>query len=540
MAPPPEDRPASRASQPGGETAGRDAQVATARGGLVVAAAKGYFLASGLVQQIALKAVLGLDGYGALSSALSAASIAYNPMVSASLQGVSHAVATADAGERERGAALRHTVRVHAALALAFGISFALLAPTVSRLIGAPHVVGALRLLGGVLLSYGLYAPLVGALNGARRFTTQAAFDVLAATLRTLGLVGGAFWLGGATWLPVVGNRVEGAALGFALSAGVVLLVAAARVGSGRRSASYRSVRAYLRYVSPIFAGQLLLNLLFQADALLLRRFSAEAARAANLDVTAADPLIGAYRAAQLFCFLPYQLVLSIGLVLFPLLAAAHRAGRHTDVARYAEQGTRTALLVSGLLVSVTAGLPHELIALVFGDETAHLGAGAMTLLAPGLGTLALLGMLGAVLNALEAPRQSAWVTALAVALVGGICFATVRGQAFGRALLSSTALATSIGLASATLVAAWLVRRRAGAVVRPLSVLRILASLGVAVGVARMLPRGAPLATVLYALLVATCYLATLIGSRELGRRDLDFIRQALGRRRGRPDAES
>ena len=40
------------------------------RGGLAVTAAKVYFILTGLVQQIVLKAVLGLDGYGALSSAL--------------------------------------------------------------------------------------------------------------------------------------------------------------------------------------------------------------------------------------------------------------------------------------------------------------------------------------------------------------------------------------------------------------------------------------------------------------------------------------
>ena len=42
------------------------------RGGLAVAGAKVYFILAGLAQQVALKAVLGLEGYGALSSALSA------------------------------------------------------------------------------------------------------------------------------------------------------------------------------------------------------------------------------------------------------------------------------------------------------------------------------------------------------------------------------------------------------------------------------------------------------------------------------------
>ncbi len=65
------------------------------RGGLAVASAKLYFMVTGMVQQAALPRLLGLDGYGALASALSLASIAYNPVISTGIQGVSRAVATA-------------------------------------------------------------------------------------------------------------------------------------------------------------------------------------------------------------------------------------------------------------------------------------------------------------------------------------------------------------------------------------------------------------------------------------------------------------
>ena len=98
----------------------------------------------------------------------------------------------------------------------------------------------------------------------------------------------------------------------------------------------------------------MLLNLLFQADQLLLRRFSADAALRAGLELTAADPLVGAYRATQLFCFLPYQLVISVSIVLFPMLARAHRDADGVALARYVRQGVRLALIGAGLIVSVT------------------------------------------------------------------------------------------------------------------------------------------------------------------------------------------
>ncbi|MSP25794.1 MAG: lipopolysaccharide biosynthesis protein, partial [Myxococcales bacterium] len=57
------------------------------RGGLAIAAAKGYFIVVGLVQQVALGKLLGLEDYGALSRVQSAASMAYNPVVTTGVQG---------------------------------------------------------------------------------------------------------------------------------------------------------------------------------------------------------------------------------------------------------------------------------------------------------------------------------------------------------------------------------------------------------------------------------------------------------------------
>src|SRR5258706_12313288 len=74
-----------------------DSTRSTGRGGLAVAGAKIYFILLGLVQQIALPRVLGLDGYGALSRVLSVASIAYNPIPTMSIHGASRAVAPAPA-----------------------------------------------------------------------------------------------------------------------------------------------------------------------------------------------------------------------------------------------------------------------------------------------------------------------------------------------------------------------------------------------------------------------------------------------------------
>ena len=502
------------------------------RGGIAVSAAKLYFILVGLVQQVALKAVLGLEGYGALSSALAAASIAYNPVVTASLQGVSHAVATAP--EAARPSALRRVLRVHALLALVLATAFWLFASPLGALTGAPHIVGALRWLSAVLCAYGLYAPLVGALNGQTRFGTQAALDALAATLRTGGLIGGALGLG--AYLGS-GRGVEGACAGFVVSSLLVLGVAALQVGWGSRGAGGPSLRAYTRFIAAILLGQGLLNLLFQADQLLIRRFSADAALAAGLAATAADPLVGAYRAVQLFCFLPYQLVLAVSTVLFPLVAKAQREGSNELVRTYVAQGNRTALLVTALITSVTCGLPGPLLTLVFGADSAALGTAAMGVLSLGLGCLALLGVFTSLLNSLERQAISLIVTGLAVVLVVGSCFVKARGLPLGAELLWQAACSTSLALFLATGVAGACLRRTAGVVLELGSSLRILVALGGAVTLARSLPAPSKLLTPVWCAAVAATYVALLLVLRELDGRDLQRVRKLVAPRRARLD---
>ena len=189
-----------------------------------------------------------------------------------------------------------------------------------------------------------------------------------------------------------------------------------------------RQVREHLRFVAPLFFGQVALNMLFQSDLQLLGLFAAEAAVASGRAAAEADTLAGAYRNAQLFCFLPYQLLLSVTFVLFPLLATARRDGDEEAVGRYVRTGVRLALILAGAMVSVTAGLSDELLRLVFGADSAALGGPAMPIMAVGLGAFAIFGILATVLTSLKRERASAVLTTAALLLVVGLCFGLVRG----------------------------------------------------------------------------------------------------------------
>ena len=207
-----------------------------------------------------------------LSSALSIASISYNPIVTTSIQGVSRAVAQSP--DADQPAAIRRALKVHTGLTIPLSVGFLLLAGPIGRAVGAPHIVPALRIISGVLLCYGLYAPLIGVVNGQKRFLYQAGLDIACATLRTAGLVAGGWWLS-----TCCGRGVEGATAGFVVAALLVLLAAAGVVGFGRPGAGGPTVKQHLVFIAPLLLGQTLLNLLLQADLTLLRIFGCRLVR---------------------------------------------------------------------------------------------------------------------------------------------------------------------------------------------------------------------------------------------------------------------
>jgi stage V sporulation protein B len=496
------------------------------RGGLAVASAKIYFMLVGLVQQVILPRVLGLGGYGALSSVLSIAGIAYNPIVSTSIQGVSRAVAQSPDAEQPQ--AIRRTLRVHAALALPLALAFFFLAGPIGRWADAPHLIPSLRIVSGVILFYSLYSPFIGVLNGKKRFTGQAGLDMTAATIRTVSLVTGGYILAKSS-----GHGVEGAIIGFVVASFLIFLFATWLVGVGKKGPGGPTVRQHLTFIAPLLLGQALLNLLLQADLTLLRVFAGESARAAGLAPQAADPLVGAYRATQLFCFLPYQLLLAVTFILFPMLATAYRDADHDAVARYVKSGVRLALVLMGVMVSVSSGLSAPLMRLVFPPEAATLGARAMQLLTLGFGAFAVFGIFTTVLNSLKREVASMVVTAVAFALVVLLCYLRVRGVEFGAELLWRTALATTAGLSLATLCAGFLVYRTAGAVVAPLSLVRVVAAMAVCITIARHLPAPGKLMTLVYSAAIAALYAMLLLVSGELGKADLANVRAVVSRRK-------
>jgi stage V sporulation protein B len=508
---------------------------AAGRGGVAVLGAKVFFLVVGFAQQPLLRVAVGLRDFGSLAQALVVANVVNNVVVSSGTQGVSRAVAAAPGHE---DFALRAALRVHVPLAVVVAAAMAASGPLYARFERADDVIAPLLVLAGVALLYGVYAPLIGYLNGRGRFPRQAGLDVIFATLRTIGLVG----LG---WLFVSRglSGVLGTTVGWVAAAACIVPLAARSTGLGKalpvdapRPAGVPTGRAYLGILVPIAGAQLCTNLLMQVDIALLGRFlSASAETSGQSGAVGRDAVrawVAIYKECQTFAFLPYQLLFSVTLVLFPMLARAQSTGDEEAVRAFVARGSRLAALFGGLMVGVIVAMPRAMLTFAYGAADAAQGADVLRPMALGQGAFAMLGIATTVLTSVGRERTSAWLTLAAVGAVSVACALLVPGAPFGQAQLVRSAEATAVALLVTLAVAGAIVQRRTGAFVPAGTAARVVGALAACVVVGLAMPRLPRLAAPVVALVAAAGYLAILVVTRELGPADLATLR-ALGSRR-------
>lgn len=504
------------------------------RGGVAVLGAKLFFLVVGFAQQPLLRLVVGLNDFGGLAQALIVSNTVNNVVVQSSTQGVSRAIAGAPGHEEE---ALRATLRVHTPLALFVAGLMALATPVYVGFEHAEDVTAPLLVLAAVALLYGLYAPLIGALNGKNLFGRQALLDVTFATLRTLGLLGCGY-----AFVHRGLSGVLGTTVGWVGAAALIVPIAIRWAGTGKawsgatRPAGVPTARAYLRVLAPIAGAQLSTNLLMQIDIALLGRFLSTGAAAAGLagdaQRDAVKQWLAIYKECQTFAFLPYQLLFSVTLILFPMLARARAEGDANAVREYVARGARLAAIFCTLLVGVIVALPQSMLAFAYGAADAAHGADVLRAMVLAQGAFAMLGIATTVLTSLGHERKAALLTAAAVVAVGGACALAVPGAAFGHAQLVRSATASGVALAAAMLAGAALVRSATGAFVPLATALRTGFTLATCVVVGLFAPRFGRLVTPVVAAGMGVAVLALLAASRELGSKDLAMIRSLRGKR--------
>src|SRR6185503_5695084 len=374
-------------------------------------------------------------------------------------------------------------------------------APLVAELWHAPRCTPYFRIAAFIPLVYCLYTVFVGSANGLRRFRTQASFDIGFSTAKTVLLLGCA-----AAW------GVGGAFAGF-VAAAVVILGYAART-MRLESPDRFPIDRLIRYMVGVVAYGLLINLALNYDGLLLRRF---AATAPGMTDDAAAVIAGNYEALRTFALLPYQALLVVTFVIFPLVSRSTFAEDREATRDYVTQTMRYALILAAMMGIVLAARPAALFGVIYKPEY-RAGAPALPILAAGQCCLALLAVACAILNAAGRTRTTVSLMVLTVVVgAAGLAVLIPRAEP-GSPMLVAAATASALGMAAGLAGALVVLRSRLGGSPPLATVARVAAAIAAAVIVTRLIPGHGKVLGLAVMALAAMAYATVLIATREFG----------------------
>jgi stage V sporulation protein B len=494
------------------------------RGVLSITTAKLYFIVAGYAVQFLLPRLLGSpEAFGLFSSAMNVVSILNNVLITATVQTVSRQVSE-DAARAP--ATLRQGLLIQLAIGALLACGLWAGAPALGGRVLLDAQLGKLIAVSSIVVfCYAPYAALIGSLNGRQIFATQAKLDMTFTTLRTCGILGAA----------ALGWGALGAIGGFAAAASCVLLVALFTVGTGTGApAGTIAWRQWLGWMAPLWLYHALSNMALLVDLNVIKATVAslqlDAGMSTQAAAEAASRLAGFYRAAQTFAFVPYQLILSVTFVVFPMVSQAVSIGDEAASRRYIHNAMRFSLIVLLAIAAPVSGAAAGVMRIAYPNDYLA-GSDALAVLSLGIVCFALFVIGATILSSAGRPGLSAAIAAGAVALVIGGNLVLVHLAGIGPHTLRAAATGTSVGMAFAVIAVGFAVRARFGTFMQARSVLRVLTSALFAWIVAHALPNHGVALAVLALAAGGIAFLVALIATRELGADDWAVLKK-LARR--------
>jgi stage V sporulation protein B len=303
------------------------------------------------------------------------------------------------------------------------------------------------------------------------------------------------------------------------------------------------------RFLGAVALYLILMNLVMSADQLLLKRLStewfhahpdwllAQGADPAALGEAAArqaDGQVGYYRAVQNLARLPYQLMIAVTFVVFPLVS---RATFERDAARtrgYIRTTMRYSLIVAGLMGVALAASSTEILGVPYAAEF-KVGGTALLFLALGNVAFALLSIGGTILNAAGRTSDAVTLVALTLALLVTGLFVGIPRAEPGAELLAVCAGTTASAMVLGAAGSGWLLSRRFGGSLPAATLLRVLVAAAVAIAVGQTLQTSGKLMALGELALAALLYAGVLVVSGEVRRDDVSAFARVFRRGGGR-----
>ncbi len=273
-------------------------------GTLSIAFAKIYFLIAGYALYISLSRILTVEQFGLYGVIFSVVSLINMVLINGTLQAVSRFVAHAP---EENALAIRRFCFIHQLLFAFFFLSiYFLLTPWIADFLKDPSLLFYLRLGTLITFFYSFYAVNVGYLNGRHLFFKQAALDVGFATLKVAAMV---FLV----YIATPRHRLAYAIYGFIVAAAIIFVVSFFVTGfKFERKELSITTKEYIHFAFAVLGIFFILNFFLSIDLILLKRL---------LPNFTANRQTGYYTAAQSIARIPFYLMNTAVLVIFPMVA---------------------------------------------------------------------------------------------------------------------------------------------------------------------------------------------------------------------------
>lgn len=491
------------------------------RGLVSIAVAKVYFIVTSYAIQILLPRIFGeAKEFGLYSAAMSGVAIFNNVLIVATIQSVSKFVSE---DPTRAASTLRQGLKVQTLVGGTLALTLFFFAPAVARLLLDEQLAALLRIASLMVFAYALYAATVGSLNGRHEFAKQARLDIVFSTLRTTGILGGA----------ALGIGAIGAVSGFATAAGVILSIALISVGWGRPGPGM-PIRRWIGFMAPIWTYQICLNGILLIDLQVLKRTATEMAlgvpATAQAAVDIANQYVGYYRAAQTFAFVPYQLIISMTFIVFPMISKATSVGGSDAARETIRHAMRFSLLLLLLVAAPVSGAAEGVLRLAYPVDYV-IGAHALAILIFGVCAFALFAVAATAISGAGRPTIAALIAAGALLTVVVADRVFIVRAGLGPDSLAATAAGTTIGMVCALLGSTVAIRIIFGASIPLTTWIRSAVAAAIGYAVAATVPHESALLTLLALASGSAAALGVLVATKELTSEDWRALRRIVRR---------
>lgn len=505
------------------------------RGFVTIALAKVWFVLTSYGIHFTLPRLLGSpEAFGRFSTAMSVASILNNVLIASTIMTVSRFTSLREEAHR---VTLRRALWIQLGVGLVLSSGLATAAPFLAKnWLQDASLTPLVRIVSVVVAAYALYAAFVGSLNGRRMFLAQARLDGVFSTVRLLGILSGATLFVSLQ----LGPGEVGALSGFASASLFILAAAAFRLGPGEAgdAASTPSFSRWFQFLAPIALYQFFLNGILLGDLLILKGTIASLAQETGMDASGAAELasskVGVYSAAQKFAFVPYQLMIAMTFIVFPMITKAIAASDRGLAQHTLRTAFRTALIILMAVAAPISGAASGVLHLAFPDAYAA-GASALEILVFGAAAFALFVISATAHSGAGRPLLAAGFAASGLVAVVLLNLALVRSAGVHGAMVKAAAVATTSGMLLALALSGVALARRFGAFLSVQTVARVALAAVIGWWVTHTLPQSHAGWTVLTMTAGGCSYLLALVLLRELSMTD---ARSAIQQLRGKRNA--